>query len=636
MFGRDRVSYGVLSLTLFIFLLALAVSMTPVTDLDGAAHQPIMTVPGPEMRGMSVAGISHDPILIDGDADFAATALVEGWSGDGSPEYPYIIDGLDIDLRGGYGICISISNTLVSFIVSNCKLTGATGNDGAGICLWNVNNALLNNNTCINNDYGIFLFSSYFNVVNNNNCSDNTRDGITLESSDYNTIADNTCELNTGNGMVLRYSDFNTVANNTFSLNNFGAGIFLIDGSDFNDIQWNALVSYTANAIDNGFSNVFDHNYWSDYSGTDSNEDALGDVPYTFIHNSDSHPLMFLPTTPRWTGELPVDQILEFPYYRYDLDASSPAPIVWTVNDTIHFVIDGSGVLESLGTLPPGNHGLKVTCANVYGFSISITFELTVVLDARNPPGWLTIPTVQVLNYGENLDYQITAIDPSGIDHWELDDTTHFTLAASFFAGGSTARITNNAVLEPGSYGLELTVNDIYGNALSAAFEIIVFSPEEGTPLLHRPELEVSGSFDFLLKEDIHLQLVAMLTYLDTGEPISGATVTFDIYDSDGLILMTGTMVEDLANPGVYIYVTPDTMKDLKLPKGIYLVHARATLPNGAEAVGMIQFHVDPPGTSGPDTLFLSVVAGFGGMVLLDSVLVGRYLLRRRRCNNPA
>ncbi|MHA2302672.1 MAG: hypothetical protein ACXACD_17130, partial [Candidatus Thorarchaeota archaeon] len=67
----------------------------------------------------------HSNITIDGDANFSATALLEGWPGDGSPENPYIIDGLDIDLGGGVGHCISISNTRVNFTISNCTLTGA-------------------------------------------------------------------------------------------------------------------------------------------------------------------------------------------------------------------------------------------------------------------------------------------------------------------------------------------------------------------------------------------------------------------------------------------------------------------------------------------------------------------------------
>ncbi|MHA2360169.1 MAG: hypothetical protein ACXAB5_07835, partial [Candidatus Thorarchaeota archaeon] len=59
----------------------------------------------------------HGTIVIDGDANFTATALLEGWPGNGSPEDPFIIDGLEIDRGGEVGHCISIINTRVSFII---------------------------------------------------------------------------------------------------------------------------------------------------------------------------------------------------------------------------------------------------------------------------------------------------------------------------------------------------------------------------------------------------------------------------------------------------------------------------------------------------------------------------------------
>ncbi|MFW9811989.1 MAG: DUF1565 domain-containing protein, partial [Candidatus Thorarchaeota archaeon] len=114
--------------------------------------------------------ISHDPITIDGNANFLNTALLEGWPGDGSPENPFIIDRLEIDLGGAHDRCISISNTRVSFIISNCNLTGAY----YGISLENVTNAKLVNNTCSSNTIvGIELRDSYLNTIVNNICSNN-------------------------------------------------------------------------------------------------------------------------------------------------------------------------------------------------------------------------------------------------------------------------------------------------------------------------------------------------------------------------------------------------------------------------------------------------------------------------------
>jgi hypothetical protein len=558
--------------------------------------------------------------------------------------------------------------------------------------------------------------------------------------------------------------------------------------------------------LQTGGSNAFDYNFWSDYAGTDANDDGIGDTPYYGSGFVDPHPLMYLPTPPTWI-EPPADQTVEFEHlFYYELPILYYGPLIGSISDTTHFTIDNRGVVESTGILPIGDYGLRVDVTSIYGFSITATFHVTVVVDGNNPPGWLTIPTDQSLAYGEKFEYQITTIDPSGIDYWILSDTVHFILSVSFFDGGSTARITNNSVLELGSYGLEITVYDVYGNPLSATFEVNVVPPERDTnppswlaapidqileydePLhlqlaawdssgidhwwlsdsihftidenglvrnattlepgnylltvsvfdpygnslsadftitvempeqdsippvwlvapadrelwygatldyslvaadssgivlwvvddtdlftvdwesrldysigrirstgvlspgsyvvgvevhdmhgnvligtfrisvVQRLELTLSGSFDFLLKEEIHLQLSALLTDLDTRESVSGAIVTFEIYDPAGVTLVSGTMVEDLANPGVYIHVMPDTMKDLKLPKGIYRVHARAVLPNGAEAVDMIQFHIDPPGED-----YSASVAGFSGMMVGAIAIVGIMVAFRHR-----
>ncbi|MHA2210935.1 MAG: NosD domain-containing protein, partial [Candidatus Thorarchaeota archaeon] len=222
-----RVSRCFLSLTLFMFLLAL----TPVADLDGIATQPVMLVSEPEKQGILPAGTPHDPIVIWGDANFSATALLEGWPGDGSPENPFIIDGLDIDLGGETGNCIIIWDTRVSFTISNCKLTGAEGyflGDGflgSGILLYNVAKGELVNNIVNSNAQGIFLMYSTSNSLVNNTCNSNNI-GIELEESGYNTMANNTCSDNAIAGILLDSSHYNTVTNNICS-NNTDCGIYL-------------------------------------------------------------------------------------------------------------------------------------------------------------------------------------------------------------------------------------------------------------------------------------------------------------------------------------------------------------------------------------------------------------------------
>ncbi len=240
---KDKISRRFLSVILFMLLLALAANVIPVTDIDGIAHPSTMVISEPEKRRMLAAGTPHGPIVIDGDANFLDTVLQEGWPGDGSPENPYIIDGLDIDLGDEVGHCIIISNTRVSFTISNCSLTGAgyfpswSGYGGTGINLWNVTNGELVNNTCNSNGaVGIRLGNSHFNTAANNTCNSNGADGIRLGESDSNTVVKNTCFNNGERGIYLEDSHQNTVANNTCTSNRYG---IYLENSDSNTVSDN-------------------------------------------------------------------------------------------------------------------------------------------------------------------------------------------------------------------------------------------------------------------------------------------------------------------------------------------------------------------------------------------------------------
>ncbi|MFW9956303.1 MAG: nitrous oxide reductase family maturation protein NosD [Candidatus Thorarchaeota archaeon] len=169
---------------------------------------------------------SHGFIEIDGDANFAATALLEGWPGDGSPENPFIIDGLEIDREDAVH-CIMISNTRVGFTIRNCNLTGhlwrqsaVSMYSGSGIYLENVSYGELVNNICRDNAEGIYLFNSTYNVVVNNTCIHN-RLGIILIDSNANTISSNICKRNSW-GIHLSGSNANTISSNICNANDLG------------------------------------------------------------------------------------------------------------------------------------------------------------------------------------------------------------------------------------------------------------------------------------------------------------------------------------------------------------------------------------------------------------------------------
>ncbi len=429
---------------------------TAVVDLDGRTLQPAVVNSEPNRRSTSVTGIPHVPIAVDGDTNFSVTALLEGWFGNGTLGNPYIIEDFDIDRGGAPGHCISISNTRVHFIIRNCNLIGANVDPGSGIYLNNVTNGQLINNTTTNNHNGIYLYQSNSNTLVNNTSAGNSDIGIQLEDSDFNTVANNSC-------------------------NNNQAGIYLLMGADNNGVFWNVLIDNLANGVMGPFQlgNVFDYNYWSDYSGTDADADGIGDTAYVFTRIIDNHPLMYLPTPPGWT-EQPVDQTVEFGFsiFHYKLNVTCPSPVTWEMNHAL-FSVDDVGMVSSGSVLLIDIYDLRVVVTNIYGSILQTNLRVN-VMDTTSP-GWLIIPTDQTLYYGEGLDYQTAAIDLSGIDHWELNDTVHFTYTVTHYSLGSTIRLTNVTALSAGVYSLEIRAYDPYDNYCSATFVVAVLDPVTAT-----------------------------------------------------------------------------------------------------------------------------------------------------------
>jgi hypothetical protein len=203
---------------------------------------------------------------------------------------------------------------------------------------------------------------------------------------------------------------------------------------------------------------------------------------------------------------------------------------------------------------------------------------------------------------------------------WLRTDSEGTLVEVTVFGGGS--RDVGAQVIEfaPDSFAI-FGYTRSFGVALKEDFWLVLIS----TP--KRPLLKLSGEFDFLLKEDIHLQIAALLTDKNTGEPISDATVTFTVYDPDLNPFMLGPLVEEIPDSGVYENTSRLTMKDMKLPKGIYLVYAHAVTWDGYEAIDMIQFHIDPPASMDSGLL---VPTGIGVVAVFAIGLVGVSLLGRK------
>jgi len=168
--------------------------------------------------------------------------------------------------------------------------------DAGFVGVVNSTNITVRDVTLTNNVQGVLFAYTDNSRIGNVNASDN-RNGIYLYRSSNNTLADNTASKNYNYGIyLLSFSSNNTLLNNSVSNNRYSSGICLYH-SDNNTIYHNNLIDNTQNARDTG-ANQWDAgsegNYWSDYNGTDSDGDGIGDTPYPIPGGSsvDRYPLM--------------------------------------------------------------------------------------------------------------------------------------------------------------------------------------------------------------------------------------------------------------------------------------------------------------------------------------------------------
>jgi hypothetical protein len=228
------------------------------------------------------------------------------------------------------------------------------------------------------------------------------------------------------------------------------------------------------------FTNETGHHMWNQTYGGPDYDNSVSLVQttggsYLLVGQTWSYGMgngdIWMVVLPRinWDGT-PTGQDSEFGFvFRYDLNATSPAGIQrWWLNDSIHFVIDDDGVITSIAHLGSVNstHGITVYVNDTVGNELSAAFSVTITPDVSRP-SWLEAPSDQHVEFGEQFIYDLNATDPSGLNHWWIDDTMRFTVD---WAG----RIRSIEPLSIGPYGLTVYVSDIYGHVLMAQFTVWV------------------------------------------------------------------------------------------------------------------------------------------------------------------
>ncbi len=211
----------------------------------------------------------------------------------------------------------SNNNNITSNAITDCD---------TGIDLYDSSNNILSGNIVSSRRYGIELWAyrSYGNILSGNIVSLSGVDGIVLNGAHNNTLFGNIVSSNGQYGITLMadnniiygnilinnsrnywssgiYIQFhynNTISSNT--IKNNSQGIFLYGSGENNKIFHNNFINNTNQVYVSGeHSNVWDDgypsggNYWSDYTGVDSDPDGICDTEYVIdADNIDQYPLM--------------------------------------------------------------------------------------------------------------------------------------------------------------------------------------------------------------------------------------------------------------------------------------------------------------------------------------------------------
>ncbi|NRR92168.1 nitrous oxide reductase family maturation protein NosD [Winogradskyella undariae] len=200
-------------------------------------------------------------------------------------------------------------------------------NSGNGIQLWYSKNIQIEHNFVQHVRDGIYLEFSDFCTIKNNVSALNVRYGLHFMFSNDDLYEDNTFE-NNGAGVAVMFSKRikmynnlfkenwgtasygmllkeindaeiigNTFEDNTIGINIEGSNRIIYKHNNFSNNGWAIKVKgacYTNTFTENNFlynsfdiaynsnvnDNVFDKNYWSNYTGYDLDKNGVGDVPY--------------------------------------------------------------------------------------------------------------------------------------------------------------------------------------------------------------------------------------------------------------------------------------------------------------------------------------------------------------------
>ncbi len=117
-----------------------------------------------------------------------------------------------------------------------------------------------------------------------------------------------------------------------------------------------------------------------------------------------------------------------------------------------------------------GTRGYKIISIggdDAFGITTFIGHNETSCTWIYEPPQWNPEPSDQVVELGNTFEYALSVIAPGGVDHWWINDTTHFVISPS-------GVVTNASKLSLGVYYIQVWINNTQNDTITSIFSVTV------------------------------------------------------------------------------------------------------------------------------------------------------------------